>query len=178
MPTAKSRITELLEKSKEWCTQSEIAEALNIVSSRCSVDLKALIEEGAITAVKPPPGRNRGAQAIYNIAGVAAPEGSQPYAPRKTPGKPKKPAKLKGFKATARAKKKRAAASAKAASAIDSQIASETLYPDTLLVPTKPPRWAYTSEGALLLMDTGYEINPLAASSLIQFVRGISGLGA
>jgi hypothetical protein len=165
MPTAQSRITELLEKSKEWCTQSEIAEALNIVSSRCSVDLKALIEQGTITAVKPPPGRNRGAQAIYNIAGVAAPEGSQPYAPRKTPGKPKKPPKLKGFKAAARAAKKRATASAKPAPA------ALRLHPETHTDPATPPRWALTDKGTLLLVENGQEISKPATRSLIAFVR-------
>ena len=165
MTTATSRIFDLLDQSKEWCSQPEIMKTLQISSARCSVAIGELIAESKITCVKPPPGDARRVAGIYAAIGVPKPQGARPYVGRAAQAQPKKPPKLKGFKATARAAKKRATASAKPAPA------ALILHPETHTDPATPPRWTLTDKGTLLLVENGQEISKPATRSLIAFVR-------
>ena len=174
--TQKDRIRQALTDSRDWYTQNQLMDALQISLATCSLALAEMIADGSAVAIKPPPGFAKGVQKIYAAVGVEPPEGAAQLAGDKAA--PRLPRKVRGFRAEAREKKRKGKSKSKSkpvargalpviklkhGGALEARFKSD--------VAGVSPRWALASDGAFINLSTSREIDKHEARALISFVR-------
>lgn len=169
----KADLLNLIHASESYVTQSELAQALKIPSSSLSPIMAQLVAEGEVLCLRPPPSYGRGIGAIYGSPTCVAPAGATPVldkaqrAPRLSP-------KVTGFRAAARAKKRQAKKRLHAPA--DRAYVSA---PAPAPAHDNEPRWAVTSFGSLMLLDSAVavELQRPQVLSLVKFLRLIDSSG-